>query len=229
MSVPSDAALDRFLTAWLGAWPPPGDGSLAVVASDRRLKPGWDGRVQPLLGVLAPAGGVLSVPPDFADAVSALAATRSPDELLTDLPLLAASVGVPDGHVINGVFRWTSRPAVLPDAGVWLDAEDPAVPEWLKPFGGEVLVALEEGRYAAGVGLKRHDPSGVELAVGTEPGARGRGLARRLVSQAAQSVVAQGAVVTYLHAADNVPSGRVADAAGMPDRGWRILALLPTS
>jgi hypothetical protein len=53
----------------------------------------------------------------------------------------------------------------------------------LKPFSGEVLLALEDGRYVAGVGLKRQDPSGEEIAVGT-----------------------------YLHPPDNVASARVAEA-----------------
>ncbi|MST34711.1 GNAT family N-acetyltransferase, partial [Acidimicrobiaceae bacterium USS-CC1] len=45
----SDPLLERHLTAWLGAWPPP-DGRVEVVASPRRDEPGWDGRIRPLAG-----------------------------------------------------------------------------------------------------------------------------------------------------------------------------------
>jgi predicted GNAT family acetyltransferase len=86
-----------------------------------------------------------------------------------------------------------------------------------------VLIARdpESGAYLAGVGLKHHDRYGQEIAVGTEPAARGQGLARRLVAQAARRVLDEGAVATYQHDPANIASSRVADAAGFPDRGWR--------
>ena len=93
----------------------------------------------------------------------------------------------------------------------------------MRVFGGEVLVALdpEAGTYLAGVGIKRHDAYGHELSVGTAPAARGRGLARRLVAQAARRVLDDGAVPTYQHSLSNVASAKVADAAGLYDKGWR--------
>jgi RimJ/RimL family protein N-acetyltransferase len=130
------------------------------------------------------------------------------------------------------VLRWAQDvpgPDVLPDAGVWLpaalaDEGDPRVPPWLRPFGGEVLVALDDdGSCLAGVGLKRHDDSGREIAVTTDERARGRGLARRLVAQAARRVLADGQAVIYLHAPDNEASARVARASGFPDTGWRVV------
>ena len=147
------------------------------------------------------------------------------DRLVADLP---ATLGLPDHRMFQGTFRWSVDPAPLPDAGVWLPADDPRVPPWLHPFGGEALVALEADRYVAGVGVKRHDRHGHELAVVTEPAARGRGLARRLVAQAARRVVDEGAVATYLHAPGNVGSARVAEAAGFPDRGWHVLGMFRT-
>ena len=129
----------------------------------------------------------------------------------------------------RGVCRWAvDVPAadVLPDVGEWLPAGDPRVPGWLKPFGGEVLVVLDDDVYVAGVGLKRHDEHGQEISVGTEEAARGRGLARRLVAQAARRLLAPR------HRAD-VPArpgqhrlGKVADAAGFPDRGWTVLGMV---
>jgi predicted GNAT family acetyltransferase len=105
-------------------------------------------------------------------------------------------------------------------------ADDPRVPEWLRPFNGDVLIAwTDDGSYASGVGRKQHDRHGHELSVGTDERQRGRGLARRLVAQAARGVLADGAVPTYLHAFDNEASARVADAAGFPDRGWHVFEL----
>ncbi len=142
------------------------------------------------------------------------------DELLPILPALLAHE---DRRVYSGIFRWCERPAPLPDAGEWVDAADDSVPEWLRPFGHEVLLARDPntGEYLAGVGLKHHDRYGREIAVGTEPAARGKGLARRLVAQAARRVHDEGAVATYQHDPANIASARVAEAAGFPDRGWR--------
>ena len=237
--------------AWLGATddelavlgavhdgPPP----VVVVGAEGRTRPGWDGAVHAVTGIVDAAGAaVVSVPPahlawarsyvaqagpggdgsaDPAAAAGALDALRAalPDQL--DLP----------GHIVyRGVCRWSDSPPTvdrLPDAGVWLPFEDARVPEWLRPFGGDVLVALDDDdRYLAGVGLKRHDRHGHEISVGTDERARGRGLARRLVAQASRTLHEQGIVATYLHDPANVASARVADAAGFPDHGWGVLGI----
>jgi GNAT superfamily N-acetyltransferase len=216
--------LEAHLEHWLGAWPP--ERELDVVASRLRSEPGWDGAVRPVAGVGTATGTVLSVPPGVLGAVSELA-----DE--GGLALVARRigdlVGAPGTELRRGVFRWCQRVSDLPDAGVWLPADDPRVPEWLRPFNGDVLVALaDDGTYAAGVGRKRHDGFGQELSVATEPEHRGRGIAKRLVAQAARRVHGDGAVATYLHRADNAASAAVAEAAGFPDTGWSILGM-PTA
>jgi len=217
--------LAEHLAGWIGQWPP--SGRLTIVGNPRNGAPGWDGRPHPVTGVQDPLGhAVLGVPPEFAAAVSAALADgrlAGLDDVRRKLPEL---LGEP-GHVVyHGIFRWSTEPAPLPDAGVWVGVDDPRVPEWLRPFGGQVLMAFDDdGRYLAGVGIKRHDPAGHELAVVTEPRGRGQGLARRLVAQAARQVLEAGAVPTYLHGPDNLASARVADAAGFPDRGWRVLGL----
>jgi GNAT superfamily N-acetyltransferase len=210
------------LKSWLGEWPPPGPG-LHVVASPARELPAWDGRIRPLIGVLGPDGaGVLSVAPGDLDRVRAVAAGPA-DSLLPGLP---AAIGRPGAIAYRGVFRWSVDPAPLPDAGSWVPADDPVVPDWLRVFGGEVLLALDpSGAYLSGVGIKRHDPYGHELSVGTDEAARGRGLARRLVAQAARRVVDGGMVATYLHDPANTASARVAEAAGFPDHGWSVIGL----
>jgi GNAT superfamily N-acetyltransferase len=210
-----DKRLFHHLVTWLGQWPA-GQG-LTVVASNRRDEPGWDGRVHPVVGVGMRTGTVVSVVPARAGVVRRAAALPIGD-LLGRLPTL---VGLPERRAYRAIFRYTLAPAPLPDAGEWVGARDPAVPAWLHPFGGDVLIARDDsGRYLAGVGIKRHDPFGHELAVGTEPAARGRGLARRLVAQAARRVLDEGAVPTYVHDLANQASARVAEAAGFPDRGW---------
>jgi GNAT superfamily N-acetyltransferase len=196
-----------------------------VVANPRRALPGWDGRVAPVVGIVTGDGeALIGVAPDVAGAVARRAADADLAGLLADLPGLIRRRGVAG----RGVFRWSTRPAALPDVGVWLPYDDRRVPDWLRPFGGEVLVVLDGNRYLAGVGVKKHDEAGHELAVGTEKQARGAGLARRLVAQAARRVLADGAVPTYLHATDNIASARAADAAGFPDRGWSVIGFFPT-
>ncbi len=221
IQAPDDSAqLLAHLRSWVGGWPPPASGApVHVVASAAAERPGWDGQVQPVRGVLRADGrGVIGVPPTAA-------------AQLVDGPLDALADCVPKaldrpGTLYRGAFRWTTSPAPagdLADVGVWLDVADPRVPAWLQPFGGEALVALEEDAYVAGVGLKRHDEHARELSVVTAEAARGRGLARRLVAQAARRVVDEGRVATYLHAPDNTASARVAEATGFTDRGWTVL------
>jgi GNAT superfamily N-acetyltransferase len=217
------ALLERHLRAWLGAWPSPG--GVLVVGSTARETPGWDGRVHTALAVQDPAGNaVLSVPPSRLAAVQRLVDALDSAAVAQHLPNL---VGRPDLGWYSAVLRWTEDPAPLPDAGSWEPADGDGLPGWLRPFGGDVLVARDEhGAYLAGVGLKRHDPTGVELAVGTEPAARGRGLARRLVAQAARKVLDSGAVPTYIHDPRNTASAKAADGAGFPERGWRIYSVM---
>jgi len=210
-----DTRLFHHLVTWLGQWPT--SQALQIVGSDRRLRPAWDGSTRPAVGVGTPDGVLLSVPPQRVETVRAIADLPLPD-LLDKLP---GAVGYDGWRAYSAVFRFSTEPAPLPDAGEWVPADDPVVPSWLRPFGGEVLVARDgAGDYLAGVGIKRHDPYGNELSVGTEPAARGRGLARRLVAQAARRVLDEGAVPTYLHDPANLASAKVAAAAGFPDLGW---------
>ena len=209
--------------AWLGGWPPACP--VRVVADPEPERPGWDGGPRGITGAADPRGAaVVRVPPAVA---ARLAPPADVPALLRALP---EAVGVP-GTAGAGVLRWAQDVPVLDDAGVWLpsDAGEPRVPDWLRPFGGEVLVALDDdGRYLAGVGVKRHTAELSELSVVTDERARGRGLARRLVAQAARAEVAAGRTVLYLHAPDNEASARVARASGFPDTGWQVLGFWTT-
>lgn len=216
--LPVERRLAAHLQTWLGAWPP--SAPLQVVGSTARTIPGWDGAIHPVIGVSSPAGTVLSVAPEVAAELEPL-----PENLVALKEPLGMALNATGGQYGQGIFRWSESPVRLPETGMWLPANDPRLPSWLLPFGGEALVALDEqGRYMAGVGLKRHDRYAREIAVGTDPAFRGLGLARRLVSQAARRILADGAIPTYLHDSANLASAHVADASGFPDRGWRIIA-----
>lgn len=212
------AVLERHLRRWLGDWPAAGE--VAVATSASRVDPGWDGSVVPVVGLDAVDRAVVSVPPDvLADAPP----TRSLDEVEA---WLRAHLGRDRGFG-RVVYRWQSSHDAIPELGVvgeWCSSDDPGVPEWLRPFNGGVLVARRDGANAAGVGIKRHDDDGWELAVVTEPAFRGLGLGRALVAQAARWTIEQGAVPLYLHREDNVASAALAAGAGFPDLGWRLLA-----
>ncbi|HEX2807596.1 MAG TPA: GNAT family N-acetyltransferase, partial [Kineosporiaceae bacterium] len=182
--------LQAHLLSWAGAWPPARP--VRVVGNPLRDLPGWDGRRSPVAGVVTDRDeAVVGLPPAVA--------AKVPDGIELD-PLLAALPGLLrlPGSAGCGAFRWSTSPTPGADDGVWLPADAPRVPAWLRPFGGEVLVSFDEGGYAAGVGIKRHDRYGHELAVVTVERAQGRGLARRLVAQAARRVLADGALPTYL-------------------------------
>ena len=211
--------LVHHLRSWAGAVPSrPG---VSIIANPRVAEPGWNGRPELLTGLVDPYGScVVSLPPETAYAATTLLGENGP------VDVLPALLGLPGRSVERRVFRWTSRPAALPRVGHWLSADAPEVPDWLRPFGGEVLVAPDDlGRHLAWVGIKRHDALVHELSVVTLPEARGRGIARALVAQAATAVLAAGAIPTYLHLPENAASARVADAAGFVDLGWQSLAL----
>ena len=221
-----DRRLTAFLTTRLGLWPPAR--ALEIVTSPLRDEPGWNGAPRPMVGIESPLGTVLSFSPTLFPDLDRVDPVDIEDELGTadaymTLPEL---VGRPEMHFGRAVFRYVDQPADLPEPGEWVPNDDPRLPAWLRPFNDEVLVVWDDdGRYAAGVGRKKHNQFGHEIAVGTEPAHRGKGLARMLVAQAARQVLRDGAVPIYLHGDRNAASLRVADQAGFPDRGWHLVEL----
>lgn len=218
--------LNAFLESRLGTWPP--TAPVTLNPCELRDEPGWDGTIRPFVGIETPQGTVLSFSPTLFPAGHALDPREVEDELMqADAYLTIPRLfGRPDMHFGRAVFRFVDEPADVPDIGEWVPREDPRIPAWLRPFNGDVLVVWDEnGEYAAGVGLKKHNDLGAEIAVGTEPRHRGQGLARKLVAQAARKVLSGGAIPMYLHGDHNTASGRVADKAGFPDRGWHVIEL----
>jgi GNAT superfamily N-acetyltransferase len=214
--------VDHLIT-WLGAWPADADG-VTVVGYEPRNVPGWDHKLHRVIGVATPTSAVLSVPPEVFEPLAAVTGTGSLEGDIAAINVVMGGVFGTTGQLFQGRFRWSDGPTDTPDTGEWIPTDDPRVPEWLKPFNGDLLIAWDdEGAYGAGVGLKQHDDYGHELSVGTEPALRGRGIGRLLVATAARRVLDDGAIPTYLHAFDNHASAKVADAAGFPDRGWRVL------
>ncbi len=219
--------LDAHFMEWLGAVPQPGPARLIV--SGGRERPGWDGKVRPIQGVTGPEGAVLSVAPAFGrlfdgvdlDALFQSAAQPDAHERLRAMLGAPVSFGMP-------AFRWSEAAADGPDIGEWVDIDDPRIPGWLRPFNGGVLATFDAAdEYMAGVGLKRHNDIAREISVGTDPEHRGQGYATQLVAQAARRIIAEGEVPIYQHGGENDASGRVADLAGIPDRGWRMLEIHP--
>ena len=218
MQSTAEERLAAHLRTSLGAWPPP-PGGLLVTTSAARTQPGWDGAVRPFQCVRTPDGAVISVEPALVGRVRELGPT-----LADAASALEEMLG---GRLVEVPFRWSGSPVELEPLGEWIAAEDERVPAWLKPFGGEALVLLEDGSYVGGIGLKRHDDHASEISVGTEEAARGRGIARRLVVTAARRVLDDGKVPTYLHDVRNTASAKVAEASGFPDLGWRLIVPVP--
>lgn len=221
----ADGLLTAHLRAWLGAWPP--SAAVDVVGAAVRCRPAWDGRTARLVGVGTPERTLLSVPPGHAAAVRRVVGALDDPRVQREI---AGALEAPGRVLGRGVFRWSRRivgTSLLADVGDWVDPTDPRVPGWLQPFNyGPVLIAWDDGgAYGAGVGIKRHDHVGHEIAVVTTPAMRGRGLARRLVAQAARRIVDEGGLPTYLHDPANAASAHVADAVGFPDRGWSVWGL----
>ena len=229
MTTADDALLAAHLRGWLGEWPP--RGAVDVLAAPVRDRPVWDNSITPLVGVGTPDRTLLSVTPARAEHVRRAAGPLDEEGIRK---AIVKALGI-NGYVFGrGAFRWSTAVAptdVLPDAGEWVDPTDARVPSWLRPFNyGPVLIAWDDdGTYGAGVGIKRHDDVGHELAVVTSEQLRGRGIGRRLVAQAARRLLSEGKLPTYLHGPDNIPSARVADAVGFPDRGWSVYGLFPAA
>ncbi|WP_298386037.1 GNAT family N-acetyltransferase [Ferrimicrobium sp.] len=239
--------LEQHLQQFLGLWPP--SGWLQVHPSPRRRRPGWDGSVRQIVGLISPDdGALLSIDPAlahyFSDPKPKINTSVSVDkggpsvppvphdnqtntatpEMLIDF--IHDQLEIEADHCFTALFRFAFNVPDLGRPGTWVPSDTPDIPAWLHPFGGKVLVAYDKGgRVIAGVGLKRHDRYARELAVVTEPATRGRGLAKALVAQAAEQVLSAGMIPTYLHAPKNLASARVAEATGFIDRGWRLVGL----
>jgi GNAT superfamily N-acetyltransferase len=204
-------AVRHHLETWFGGWPTAASG-ITVLESDLRTKPGWDGVLLPVVGITHHDFAVLSVAPGQASVVTDRLNGVDPSDLADTLGLML------------GTFRWNLTPAPGDDVGEWVPPSDKRVPDWLKPFNGDVLIEWDDhGHYGAGVGRKMHNAFGHEISVGTEPSLRGRGIARRLVATAARRILQDDAVPTYVHLLDNHASAKVAEAAGFADHGWRYI------
>ena len=221
--------LNAHFLRWLGAIPEHDRPQLII--TPLRDEPGWDGKIRPIQGVTGPEGTVLAVSPEHANLFEGV-----------DVKDVFADAGARDGHqrlatrlgttIAFGmpIFRWSEHAAVLPDAGEWIDAGDPRMPDWLRPFNGGVLIAFDKhGEYSAGVGIKRHNELAGEISVATDPAHRGRGYATRLVAQAARRIIEEGGVPIYQHGGGNEASARAAVSAGFPDRGWHMLEIHPNA
>jgi RimJ/RimL family protein N-acetyltransferase len=168
-------------------------------------------------------GAVLAVAPEHAAVLRRY--LSDPASLLPALQSAAADL---HGHLFSGVAR-TGVAIPPPEAKVTvLDAADPRLPDWvIGHFTGEAWAVLDDdGKVLSTAVLKRYDDRIREISVGTSERARGRGLARSVVSAAARSVLSEGRAVLYNHAPDNFASAKVAEAVGLHEFG-RYHAIVP--
>jgi len=219
-----ESRLNAFLTSRLGTWPPARGLELRHCAL--RDEPRWDGGKQAFMGIESPVGTVLT----FSERVFPGATSLDPRAVAAGLGGSDAHVTLPrlfqhpEMHFGRAVFRYLGGFVDLPELGEWVENTDPRLPDWFRPFNGGILAHFaDDGRYAAGVGLKKHNDLGYEISVGTDPAFRGQGLAQRLVATSARHIWDLGAIPIYLHGATNAASARVAEKSGFPDRGWHIL------
>lgn len=230
MSNPSqdeiESRLNAFLTSRLGTWPP--HRGIELRHCDLRDEPRWDGRVQPFLGVESPVGTVLT----FSRHVFPWGTSLDPREVEDELGHSDAYVtipnlfGQPEMHFGRAVFRYLGEFVDHSEEGEPVEPDDPRLPAWLRPFNGGVFARwADDGTYAAGIGLKKHNDLGYEISVGTDPAHRDKGLAQRLVAQSARYIWDLGAIPIYLHGATNAASARVAEKSGFPDRGWHLIEM----
>jgi RimJ/RimL family protein N-acetyltransferase len=177
----------------------------------------------PVRGFSRQGGAVLAVAPEHAEVLRRY--LTGPSSLLQALERAAAEL---HGHLFSGVAR-TGVAIPPPEAEITvLDATDPRLPDWvIGHFTGEAWVVLDkDGRVLSTAVLKRYDDRVREISVGTAERARGRGLARSVVSAAARAVLAEGRAVLYNHAPDNYASAKVAEAVGLHEFG-RYHAVVP--
>ena len=217
----------RQLTGWLGSWPPAVPVHVVVDPEPDRLA--WDGGPRRVTGVADPEGRAPG---------AGAAGGRRPAARAARGPRGAARRAArgrrPSRH--GGCGRAAvgtgtcPTPGRCPTRGSGCRRRSPAratrgCPPWLRPFGGEVLVALDEPRTATSPAWASSGtpPDLCESPSSPPSAARGRGLARRLVAQAARAVTAAGCAVLYLHAPDNEASARTARGSGFPDTGWRVI------
>ena len=168
-------------------------------------------------------GAVLAVAPDYAKQMRRL--LDGPGDVMSALERAAADLG---GHLFSGVARTgVAIPPPVVEVTV-LDATDPRLPDWvIGHFTGEAWVVLDDdGQVLSTAALKRYDDRLREISVGTAERARGRGLARSVVSAAARHVLSEGRAVLYNHAPDNYASAKVAEAVGLHEFG-RYHAIVP--
>jgi RimJ/RimL family protein N-acetyltransferase len=168
-------------------------------------------------------GAVLAVAPEHAAILRRY--LTDPASLLPTLERAAAEL---HGHLFSGVARTgVAIPPPVAEVTV-LDASDPRLPDWVVGhFAGEAWVVLDEdGKPLSTAVLKRYDDRIREISVGTAERARGRGLARSVVSAAARAVLSEGRAVLYNHAPDNLASAKVAEAVGLREFG-RYHAIVP--
>lgn len=215
----STLQLERFFGRELGVAPEqlstPG---IHLLASPRREAESWCGYQLPVIYVERRGSAVLSVSARLLPEARWLLEQRAEGvqaarELLTLAASLYRSAKLLDGHGL-----YCEPEGFQPQRTVPIEKLLPHAPEWelmREHFDGPIFVTRgPDGEVASWAAVKLKDEHVWEIAVTTEEGYRGRGLAKAVVSAATEYILDCGRVPLYVHNGTNIASGRVARALG---------------
>ncbi|MBA2449678.1 MAG: GNAT family N-acetyltransferase [Chloroflexi bacterium] len=193
---------------------------LHVVASARRVRPGWGGYTVPLLALSTSGGGVVSVRPDVLDRVRVELASRTEETLgephFERLRRIAQSV-VPYAYNLSGyvLFADADHFQRLSSRAEQVDRRDSRAADLRRRFDGEIFaVRTTRGDIVSWAAIKLKSDEVWEIAVVTEPSYRGQGLAKEVVSSATDYIISQGRTSLYVHDRTNAASARVCRSLG---------------
>ncbi len=196
---------------------------LHIVLSQKRLQRGWAGIVVPVIAMTFEGyeSTVVSVPPHLSSRVRQALRSHPPDRPLgpDDFEALRPIVlrDWPYAYVLNGDALWCTWETFRPrHNGVeQLARDDPSGADLRLQFDGEIFVIRGRfGEIASWAAIKLRSDDVWEIAVVTEPGYRGRGYAKRVVSAATEFILRNGRIPIYIHDRTNIPSARVCRAVG---------------
>jgi GNAT superfamily N-acetyltransferase len=198
-----------------------GRGGIHVVTSPRRARPGWGGYTVPALAISSPKGGIMSVRADLHERIARQFSFERETTPMggEDFEQLRRMVytAIPYAHSLNGhamsidvgAFRPIESQAVL------LDSRDTRGIDLRRRFDGPVYVVFGiRGQIVSWAAIKLKSDTVWEIAVVTESGYRGRGLAKQVVSAATRRILDEGKTPLYVYDRTNFASGRVCRSLG---------------
>jgi hypothetical protein len=184
-----------------------------------------DGTVHRLAGVANRESMVLSVPPSAFAAVAFAVRGVSADGTLRDRVALGRSLpaALDTGRAVyaEGALR-VGEPFAGPDVGQWRRADELALPAGI--HGRDALVSTDNhGVVTAAVGVQPLNSFGARLSLWR--GTADPTTCTALLGQASRRTHARGLLPLFVCDHDDLTAAAAADAAGLPDSGWRWIWL----